>query len=131
LAAKYCPDADETHKGHMAQPRQHIRSTKPTTTAPTAIPTTMPTNNSIDMCIVPSNRIFTDDTGRFTPRSRSGNQYIMVAFHSISNAILIRPFQSKHDAHRIAAYKEISFRLRNSDFTVSNGFLVFQTFITF
>ena len=27
LAAKYCPDADETHFGHMAQPRQHVRST--------------------------------------------------------------------------------------------------------
>ena len=35
----------------------------------------------------------------------------MVAFHSISNAILIRPFQSKHDAHRIAAYKDIYDRL--------------------
>ena len=29
LASHYCPDADETHQGHMAQPQQHIRSTQP------------------------------------------------------------------------------------------------------
>jgi hypothetical protein len=28
-AAKYCPDADETIMGHMAQQRQNVRSTKP------------------------------------------------------------------------------------------------------
>jgi hypothetical protein len=30
LVARHCPDADETLRGHMAQPRQHIRSTQPT-----------------------------------------------------------------------------------------------------
>ena len=29
-AAKYCPDADETIMGHLAQQRQNVRSTKPT-----------------------------------------------------------------------------------------------------
>jgi hypothetical protein len=28
-AAKYCPDADETIMGHLAQQRQNVRSTKP------------------------------------------------------------------------------------------------------
>ena len=91
----------------MAQPRQHIRSTQPTTTSPSTLPTT-PT---IDIQVVPINHIFTDDTGRFTPKARSGNQYIMVGLHSESNAILVRAFPSKHDTHRIAAYKDMYARL--------------------
>ncbi len=93
----------------MAQPRQHIRSTQPTVT-PTDTPT-QPSTPTIDIQIIPINHIFTDDTGRFTPRARSGNQYIMVALHSKSNAILVRPFQSNHDSHRIAAYNDLYSRL--------------------
>ena len=50
-------------------------------------------------------QLFTDDTGRSHPRASSGNQYIMVALHSTSNAILVHPFASKHDSHHIPAYK--------------------------
>ena len=35
----------------------------------------------------------------------------MVAWHSESNAILVRAFQSKHDSHRIAAYQHLHHRL--------------------
>ncbi len=62
------------------------------------------------MCEIPISRIFTDDTGRFQPRAASGNQYLMVALHS-SNAILVQPFQTKKDAHRIAAYQALYTRL--------------------
>ena len=110
-AARYCPDADETTMGHMAQPRQHIRSTQPRAlSAPTQ--ETKPTTPSLEIEIIPVSRIFTDDTGRFTPRSRGGNQYIMVCLHTQSNAILVRAFQSKSDTHRIAAYNETYQRLR-------------------
>ena len=64
-----------------------------------------------DIIVVPVNQLFMDNTGRFSPRSRSGNQYIMVAIHCPSNAILIRPFASKHDTHQIAAYQDIYQRL--------------------
>ena len=115
-AARYCPDADETHKGHMAQPRQNIRSTKqaPTPPTPTGMPDAPaadPAANTVEIHELAINRIFTNDTGRFHPRSRSGNQYIMVALHARSNAILIRPFASKSDTHRIAAYKDVYTRL--------------------
>ena len=66
-----------------------------------------PLTPTIDIQVIPINHIFTDEAGRFTPRARSGNQYIMVALHSKSNAILVRPFQSKHDSHRIAAYNNL------------------------
>lgn len=110
LAARHCPDADETHLGHMAQPRQHIRSTQPRQPRLLTQDDPPPTH-SVTVMDIPLTRLFSDDTGRFTPRARSGNQYIMVALHADSNAILIRPFASKSDAHRIAAYQDIFARL--------------------
>ena len=110
LAARYCPDADETIKGHMAQPRQHIRSRKQPTLTNRHTPATAAAA-AIEIHSVPINRIFTDDTSRFTPQSRSGNQYIMIALHTPSNAILVQPFASKHDAHRIPAYNKVYERL--------------------
>ncbi|KAL7478485.1 hypothetical protein ACHAW6_009047 [Cyclotella cf. meneghiniana] len=47
------------------------------------------------------------DTGCFQPRAHSGNQCIIIALHADTNAILVRPFPSKHDAHHIAAYQDI------------------------
>ena len=38
-----------------------------------------------------TSKFYTDDTSRFPVRSRSGNQYVMVAYHS-SNVILVAPF---------------------------------------
>ena len=69
--------------------------------------------HSIGTHIAPINHIFTDDTGRFTAQARSGNQYIMMALHSETNAILVQPFQSKNDAHCIMAYKTMFNRLKS------------------
>ena len=38
-------------------------------------------------------KLYTDGTGRFLFRARSGNQYIMVVYHSL-NVILVKPFKS-------------------------------------
>jgi len=59
----------------------------------------------------PLSKLFTDDTGRFTVRARSGNQYVMIAFHADGNLILQQAFKSKSDRHRIAAYNAIMTRL--------------------
>ena len=50
--------------------------------------------------------------GRFPIRAQSGNQYIMLAYHAEANAILVQPFQTKADHHRIPAYKAIMARLK-------------------
>ena len=117
LAAKYCPDPDCVYKGHMSQTRQHVRSTKPKPapqppldTPPTPLPA--PPTHEVHLTEIAASTLFTDDTGRFPVRSRSGNQYIMVAYHQDANAILIQPFQSKHDHHRIPAYNYIMSRLK-------------------
>eukprot|EP00804_Cyclotella_cryptica_P018738 CCRYP_007224-RA/>CCRYP_007224-RA protein AED:0.34 eAED:0.32 QI:0/0/0/1/0/0/2/0/496 len=60
LVAKFCPNADATIQGHMAQPQQHIRSTTSTTTHPPPLPT-LP-QQAIDLFTIPLNKIFTDDT---------------------------------------------------------------------
>ena len=60
----------------------------------------------------PIEKLYTDDTGRFPIRSRSGNQYIMIAYHCDSNTILQAAFKSRKDKHRIAAYNSIMHRLK-------------------
>ena len=49
-------------------------------------------------------------------RSRSGNQYVMVAYHS-SNVILVDPFKTRKYQHRLAAYNSIMQRLNNRGLT--------------
>ncbi len=125
-AAKYCPDADETIKGHMAQQRQNVRSTKPKRLVAPPLPRNSemeqtvqhnPTNQ-VFIYVYPISKLYTDDTGRFPVRARSGNQYVMIAYHADGNLILQQPFQTKSDKHRIAAYNAIMTRLVTKGLTV-------------
>lgn len=45
-------------------------------------------------------------------RARSGNQYVMVAYHCDSNSILACPFKTRQDVRRLAAYNSIKTRLK-------------------
>jgi len=100
-AAKYCPDSDETIMGHLAQQRQNVRSTKPK--QPTSLQIVCPPppvatpSNQVFVMTQPLSKLFTDDTGRFPVRARSGNQYVMIAFHADGNLILQQAFKSKSD----------------------------------
>ena len=89
-AAKYCPDADETLRGHMVQARQGVRSTNPhqprqqydplppPISHDDPLPTQSPTNE-LHIHVEHISRLYTDNTGRFPVRSRRGNLYLMVA----------------------------------------------------
>ena len=55
----------------------------------------------------PISKLYTDNMGRFPVRSRSGNYFIMLAYHVDSNVILADPFQSCHDLHRLAVANRI------------------------
>jgi hypothetical protein len=113
--ARYCPDCDDTILGHLAQQHRNVRSTKPkcpTPLLPAALPTAAPgpkdmPPNQVFIKVYPLSRLYTDDTGRFPIRARSGNQYIMIAFHADGNLILQQTFKSKSDRHQIAAYNAI------------------------
>jgi len=132
--ARYCPDnATATVLGHMTQVQQGLRTTKsPGATAlaallsvpphqafgphvqttPALFDTITAPTNELHIIEVPLSTLFTDDMGRFPVRALSGNQYIMLAYHDSSNVILVQPFQTKADHHRIPAYNIIMERLK-------------------
>ena len=56
--------------------------------------------------------------GAFPVRSRSGNYYIMLAYHVDTNAIVVEPFQSKHDRHRLAKSNRMMTRLKKNGHSV-------------
>ncbi len=112
---RYCPDANETILGHLAQKCQNVCSTKPklpTPLSPPALPTTAPSlmdvpSNHVIITVYPVSRLYMDDTGHLPVRACSGNQYIMIAFHANGNLIFQQAFQSKSNHHRIAVYNAI------------------------
>ena len=59
----------------------------------------------------PIRKLYTDDCGRLPIRSRSGNEYIMIAYHCDSNTILQAPFVNRKYKHIIRAYSSIMQRL--------------------
>ena len=73
--------------------------------------------NELHVNIIHQSKLYTDDTGRFPTRARSGNQYIMVAYHS-SNVILVTPFAPQKDKHWMAAYNTIMQRLKDKNLLV-------------
>ena len=73
--------------------------------------------NELHVKVYHQSKLYTDDTGRFPTRARSGNQYIMVAYHS-SNVILFEPFALRRDQNRVAAYNVIIQRLKDRNLLV-------------
>ena len=80
-ATAYCPSADETIKGHIVQSRQGVRSIKPkiprryipnTSTEEAPLPTT--SSRELHTHALHISKLYTDDTGRFPIKARSGNQ---------------------------------------------------------
>jgi hypothetical protein len=105
--------------GHLAQQRQNVRSTKPKQPPPALLVPPSPTaSNQVFIVTQPLSKLFTDDTGRFPVRARSGNQYVMIIFHADGNLILQQAFKNKSDCHRIAAYNSIMTRLAARGFSV-------------
>ena len=84
----YFPSVDETIKGHMVQLLQRFRSTKTKKilrTIPSISPYNSPlpstTSSKIHMHIVHIIKPYTYNTGRLQINARSGNQYLIVAYH--------------------------------------------------
>jgi hypothetical protein len=117
--ARYCPDADKTILGHLVQQCQNVRSTKPRPPAlnPSlfllAIAPKEPElpSNEVHIRVIPISKLYTDDTGRFPVKARSGNQYVMIAYRANGNLILQQAFKTRSDEHPIAAYNSIMMRL--------------------
>ncbi len=137
--ARYCPsNATATVLGHSTQTRQGIRSTRWATAANALLTANASTNmlpstklfmalttpdTDCATAIMPIATLFTNDLGRFPIRAMSGNQYIMLAYHDATNVILVQPFQSQADHHRIPAYNTLVARLKARGLTVDRQVL--------
>ena len=69
--------------------------------------------NELYVKVIQKYILYTDDTRRFLIWARSGNQYVMVAYHS-SNVILVEPFSSRKDKYRLEAYNAIMQRFKQT-----------------
>ena len=118
-ASKYCPQSVETLKGGMVQSSQRARPTKKDKHNNQKIKKVseeeefLPPIQTKELYIWyhPISKLYTDDCGRFPIRSRSGNEYIMIAYHCDSNTILQAPFVNRKYKHSIRAYNSIMRRL--------------------
>ena len=68
--------------------------------------------NELHIHAMITSKLYMNETGRSPVRLGSGNQYIMVAYHS-SNVILVAPFKTRMNKHRIAACNSIMQRLQD------------------
>ena len=59
----------------------------------------------------PISKLYNADCVRFPIRSRSGNEYIMIAYNFDSNTILQAQFFNRKEKHSIRAYNSIMQRL--------------------
>ena len=119
-ATKYCSSADATIMGNLVQKLHEVRSTKPKppTTSSSEDPIPWIRSNELFIQVTPINKLYTDDTGLFPIHARSGNQYIMIAYHCDANLILAVPLKSRKDTHRLLAYNKLMQRLRDHELTV-------------
>ena len=114
----------ETIKGHMVQSSQGFRSSKKSSNKihnnqieksqqQSNTENILPNQKTKEIHIwdQPISKVYRDDCGRFPIRSRSGNEYIMIAYHCDSNTILQAPFFNRKDKHRIRAYNSIMQKL--------------------
>ena len=108
----------ETLKGHMVQSSQGVRSIrkekhknqrmkkvsgKTTIEKEYEKEELLPPIQTKELHIwdLPISKLYTDDCGRFPIISRSGNEYIMIAYHCDPNTTLQTPFVNRKDRHRI------------------------------
>jgi hypothetical protein len=131
---KYLVTPAATIKGHLAQQRKNIRSTKPKAKPKAQIPYQFPGEHESLLDIQPeqpeerchnvfltsmplTGQIFSDQPGQFLVSSTSGMSSIMIAHCYDSNAIIAEPMPSKTGPSLLTAYKQIHARLKARGFT--------------
>ena len=72
---------------------------------------TSATENEVHIYDTTIRKLYTYDCGRFPIKSRSGKNYIMIAYHCDTNEILQASFATRSEQNRIAAYNSIMKRL--------------------
>ena len=106
-----------TAQGHLNQERKNLQSTRE---LPAIVNNNANTHNSNDtttnapttstgytrITVLPAEKSYSDQTGRFPKRSSRGHQYIFIFYDYDSNAILAEPIKSRASNELIAAWKK-------------------------
>jgi hypothetical protein len=124
---RHFPDSEETHKGHGRKTPSGLRSTKPKVAIAMDNDDDFDFNRQnerpikkektifihvVDMEDKATQKMWTDQTGRFPKKSSKGNQYIMVLTESDSGAILVEPMKNITSGKMIRMYQTLVERLR-------------------
>ena len=130
LVRKHLPKALATAQGNSRQQQKNVRSTKITTTPSIDNNTLEMTTHSIPpmetrvrtkMAFVKSieitDKISTDQTGRFPVTSTCGSKYLMVLYDHDSNGIIAEPIKLKSEHELICAHSDLHTCLSNRGIT--------------
>jgi hypothetical protein len=99
------------HLGHMDQSRANTQSTKPSPDSTANSDTKPPLITKrtdvmfVDMHLA-TGKVLSDQTGRFTTTSTSGNTYLMVIYDYDSNFIHVEPLKSRSGPCILTAYQK-------------------------
>jgi hypothetical protein len=131
-ARRHFPKSDETHKGHGRKTPSGLRSTKPkehkTLNSNDTFQFNMPDDvplrpikkektifcKILDMEDEATQKVWTDQPGRFPKKSMKGSQYMMVFMESENNAILVESMKNRTSREMIQAYQLLINRLRST-----------------
>ena len=127
LVKKHLPKSPATVKGHLRQIRKNLRSTQPKIkTPPTPKDIVMTTEPHIapvrEIIIISfqmlelSDKVFTDQTGKFSITSSKGIKYVMVLFAHDINAILAEPMKNRSQEEIIRVTTKMYEYLTNRGF---------------
>ena len=110
--------------GHLNQSRAGVRSTKrkinplPEATEDDLKPLLGKKLQDVYFKVVdtwdPKYKVYSDQTGQFSVRSRAGYWYIMVMVKIDSNYALLQPMNNKSDKAMVEAYEALMKRLRRA-----------------
>ena len=91
--------------GHLVPKFQGVRSTKPNPPPTISTEETIPQvrSNELFIKVTLISKLYTDNTGLFPIHTRSGKQYITIAYHCDAHMILAVPLKSRKDTHRLLA----------------------------
>ena len=111
--SKFYPVTQATAFGHMQQERRNLQSTKESNIKSDYFPapeSPKTKTNEIFIKITPfkpTQKEYSDLTGRFPYTSSQGNQYFVVVYDYNSNAILVKVIKSRNGTEIKNAYMKI------------------------
>ena len=108
---KYITTSDACVKGHMDRIRKNIRSTKPDTISKDS-PASKTKYKEAFAQITETEKVYTDQTGKFPTTSSNGNKYVFILYAYDLNAILAEPLKSRTATHITEAYDKLIQQLR-------------------